>query len=328
MFKSLSRLAMTSAALCAMVLAGVAGVQAADDYPSRPIKLIVPWGAGGGMDNMSRILEPIFSKKLGQSFSFYYKPGASSALGTLELAQAKPDGYTLSVNNFPLQATNVALGIGNYKVDDLVPVCMVAHDSTMVAVLKDAPWKTMEEFVAAAKAAPDTISVAGPDRFGPSHGTALLLKKIGVPINVIPIAAGASKGNAALLGGQVQADTCTVSGLISIKDSIRVLMVCNRERISQFPDVPTSVELGMPEVMGFCGRFFWVPKGTPIEIINKLDEALREAALDPEVQKRLLEAGMEPHYLNHADAVKFIEEFQPVVDSLVESYKYAIEKGF
>lgn len=323
----LTRAAAMFVSLCTMLVAGGVAAEAAD-YPVRPIKLIVPWSAGGGMDNLARILEPIVTEKLGKPLTFNYRPGASSSVGISEVAHAKADGYTVTVNNFPLQSTNVALGIGNYKPEDLVPVCMVAQDPTMLVVLKDSPWKTVEEFIAAAKDKPNTLSVGAPDRFGPSHGTALLMKAAGVPINIVPFAAGAGKGNSAFLGGQVQAVSGTISSLIPIKESIRPLMVGSKTRITQFPDVRTSAEVGMPDVLGFCGRFFWVPKGTPEAVINKLDEAFRAASQDPVVQQRLIEAGMEPRYLNHADAVALVKSMQPDVERLVVTFKDAIDKGY
>ncbi|MCQ2444794.1 MAG: tripartite tricarboxylate transporter substrate binding protein, partial [Mailhella sp.] len=296
------------AALCVAVALGTvfAGSPAgAAEFPTKPIKMIVPWGAGGGMDNMTRILEPKATEVLGQPFTFEYKPGASGTIGTMECIKARPDGYTLSVNNYPLQVTNIAIGVAQYKPDDLQPVCMVAQDCTVIVVRKDAPWNTLQDLIDDAKKRPGQISLCAPDRFGPSHGTALLLEReTGTKFNIVCMATGGSKGVAALLGGQVDAITGTLSTVMAMGEDCKALAVCNDKRIPQFKDTPTTVELGIPNVYGFVGRIYWAPKKTPEKVINKIADAFKAATDVQENRDRLLAAGMETIYLNHADTLK------------------------
>ena len=153
-----------AAAFFGLVLSVVPAI--ADEFPAKPVKLVIPWGAGGGMDTMARVLEPVVTKCLGQPLSYVYKPGAGSAIGTAEVAKAPADGYTMSLNLYPQQAINVHLGVAAYAVNDLIPVCMIATDPTILSVVKGSKFKTWEELVAAAKEKPNSV-IVGTDRVRP-----------------------------------------------------------------------------------------------------------------------------------------------------------------
>lgn len=286
-------------------------------YPDSPIKLIVPWGAGGGMDTMARILEPKVTEALGQPFNYIYKPGAGSAIGTAEVAKAKPDGYTVLFNLYPQQEINVHLGVGSYKPEDLIPVCMIATDYPVIAVLKDSNYKSFQDFVDAAKKKPGSIMIGTTDRSGPVHGAAYLLKEAGVPVNVIPFAAGGPKAVSALLGNQVDALFSTTLPVISmLGEKGRTLVYAAPERSSLFADVPTTVEVGYPSVQGFSGRFFFVPKDTPEPVLEKLSNAFKQACDDPEVHERLTALGVSVQFLDYKQAAAKIKELEPSVDNI------------
>ena len=286
-------------------------------YPSSPIKLIIPWGAGGGMDTMARILEPKVTAALGQPFNYIYKPGAGSAIGTAEVAKAKADGYTMLFNLYPQQEINVRLGVGSYKPEDLIPVCMIATDYPVIAVLKDSNYKTFQDLVDAAKEKPGTIMIGTTDRSGPVHGAAFLLKEAGVPVNIIPFAAGGPKAVSALLGNQVDALFSTTLPVISmLAEKGKTLVYAAPERSPQFVEVPTTVELGYPSVQGFSGRFFFVPKGTAESTVAKLSDAFKQACEDPDVCQRLTALGLNVHFLDYKQAAEKIMELKPEVDAI------------
>lgn len=310
-------LGFAAALLGAMLLAAPAAHAA---YPAKPIKLLIPWGAGGGMDTMARIMEAKVTEYLGQPLNYVYKPGAGSAIGTAEIAKARADGYNVLFNLYPQLEINVRLGVASYSPDDLVPVCMVATDYPCIASLKDGKFKTFEDLVAAAKAKPGTITMGTTDRSGPVNGAALILKNAGVPVNVIPFAAGGTKAVSALLGNQVDCLFSTMLPVLNmLGDKGNILAYAAPERHPDLPAVRTTTEVGYPEAQGFSGRFFFVPKGTPEPVIAKLCEAFKYALADPDVHKRLSALGVIVQFLDYKDSVKMIESLKPQLDKVVNA---------
>ena len=311
-----------AAAFFGLVLSVVPAI--ADEFPAKPVKLVIPWGAGGGMDTMDRVLEPVVTKCLGQPLSYVYKPGAGSAIGTAEVAKAPADGYTMSLNLYPQQAINVHLGVAAYAVNDLIPVCMIATDPTILSVVKGSKFKTWEELVAAAKEKPNSVIVGTSDRSGPAHASALLMREAGIPVNVVPFATGGPTCISALLGGQIDAMFSPVLTVYStVRDKTDLLVYADKQRSSLLPDVKTTTEAGYPDIQGFSGRFFWVPKGTPEEVLKKLSDAFQQACADPDTQKRLLELGLTVDFLDYKQAAAFLKDMEPNLERTVAVFKQA-----
>ena len=194
---------------------------------------------------------------------------------------------------------------------------MIATDYPVIAVLKDSNYKSFQDVVEAAKEKPGTVMIGTTDRSGPVHGAAFLLKEAGVPVNIIPFAAGGPRAVSALLGKQVDALFSTTLPVISmLGEKGKTLVYAAPERSPMFADVPTTAEVGYPSVQGFSGRFFFAPKGTPEEILKKLSDAFKQACDDPEICERLTALGVTVQFLDYRQAAEKIVELKPSVDAI------------
>ena len=296
---------------CLLVLAVSAVTRAeAQSYPTRSIKLVVPFGPGGPTDVSARIVAQVVQSGLGPSVVIENRPGAGGAIGTKSVANADPDGATLLIG------TSATLGVvpalmknpGYDPIKSFAPVAKVA-DSTLVLVVPAAfPAKSVQEFVVYAKANPGKLSFASA---GVGNQTQLLAElfnsKAGLDIVHVPYKSGAEMVTA-ILGEQVQMAFPDVSILIPLirEGKLKALAVTSAKRHPQLPDVPTMIESGIPDyVMTFWSGVV-APAGTPAEIVNRLNTAINDGLTSTSVRENLAKVGSEASPGSPQDFADFI----------------------
>lgn len=294
--------ALLAASLCAgWVLHGIGLAQAqaqAQTYPDRPIKMVVPFPAGGPTDNMARIISDRLGAVLGQSVVVENRGGgAGGSIGAKAVATADPDGYTILITPGGALTTGPAVhkNIGYDPAKAFVPVAYLIEAPLIVCVHPDVPAKTVAELVAYAKANPGKVSW-GSQGFGTApHLLAELFKlETGVKIVHVPYR-GTAPMLAAVVAGQVQivVDPTTTSLPQVEAGKLRPLAVTSKQRFAKLPNVPTTAEAGFPNLQ----NTFWLgvvaPAGTPPAIIDKLNAAFRESLAPAETRARLAALGAE-----------------------------------
>ena len=285
--------------LIASAFATLAGAPAWSQaaYPSRPIRLVVPFPAGGGTDLIAREVANKVATANGWSIIIDNKPGSGGNLGVDAAAKAPADGYTLVLG----QTSNLAINPTLYPKlpykpeTDLAPVGLVAQAPLVLVVAANSPYKTLADVVAAAKAKPDALNYASSGNGTVAHLAAeLLQKQAGVKFTHVPYK-GAAQGSTDLIGGQIQMYMSSVPTLIGyIKNGkMRAIAVTSQQRTTDLPDVPTVAESGYK---GFeAVTWFGVagPDGLPKDVVTKLNTAFNQALGDAEVKKKLAGQGAE-----------------------------------
>lgn len=306
------------AACAATVLFGFTAPAAAQDsYPNAPIRLVVPFAPGGSTDLVGRMIAEYIGKGLGQSVVVENKAGAGGALGAEYIARSKPDGYTLGMASVSTHGSNPAI-YPDLKYDarkDFEPISNVMSVPSVFAVHPDVPAKTMQEFIALAKAEPGKYSFASPGVASLGHANIENFMMLsGIELLHVPYRGAGPALNDAL-AGQVNAITDNLSSTLPhLKEGrLRPLAVLAAERSELLPDVPTYAELGFPE-MGTGGWFGVVaPAGTPKEVIEKVNAVIQEAAKDPAFQERARNLG-------GTIRVGTPEDFAKDIESAIERY--------
>jgi tripartite-type tricarboxylate transporter receptor subunit TctC len=307
-------LAVSGAVGLALVLFAGPGAApaAAPTYPARPVDMVVAFAPGGGADVTARLVATYLSKKWGQPINVVNRPGGGGILGTHEVLAARPDGYTLMMDN---HAVNAMLAASQtdlpFKWDERTPIARVTFDPVFYCVKFDAPWQSLKEVVAHIKANPKTL------RWGTAHAGGISTFAItqffaaaGVDLaqtNRV-IFPGGAPTLTALAGGHVDfagQQWSEVRGLVAGK-KIRALAVVLPQRVKEFPDVPTAREAGFPEldVVGWQG--VTGPPGLPAEVVERWDEAIRGAAADPAFLEQAAKIGKVIAYLGPQDFRKFM----------------------
>lgn len=289
-----------TAAVCLAVTGGVAGslvaattAAAQDKYPSKPVKIIVPYAPGGATDIVARLIGEHMRQDLGQSFVVENKPGAFGIIAIEEMARAKPDGYTLMVGNVSTNAITPVLFPKKFKIDyvkDVVPVTrLVDIPEFMVATTKDFPPKNAKELVEFAKKNPGKV------RYGsvgvgsyPHYDAALFAKRAG-DLDMIAIhnKAGASGVINDLVSGDAQFAFLNVASTAPMikAGNLRPFALVNHTRLPEYPDVPTMDELGFKGVGTIAWQALFAPAGTPPEVLETLYAASVKAMQAPAVQE-------------------------------------------
>jgi tripartite-type tricarboxylate transporter receptor subunit TctC len=261
---------------------------AADDYPSRPIALVVPFPPGGVADNTARPLANSLAKALKGSVGIVNKQGAGGEVGMQYAATSKPDGYTLlvalsSISIIP-EAAKVAGRQPGYTVDQFEPLALISADPTILVVRAESPWKTAKDFIEDAKKRPGQISYSSSGVHGTLHmAMELLSHAAGVRLKHVPHS-GAGPALTALLGGHVDALASGPSVVIpQIKaGKLRPLAGWGDKRVASLPDVPTFRELGYPDAEFYIWAGVFAPRGVPEPVLAKLREAMKTVVADAE----------------------------------------------
>ena len=269
----------------------------ADNYPSKPINFIVPYGAGGGADSRSRQIAQKMSVLLKQPIIVDNKPGAGGNIGTEYIARATPDGYTIGMGNFAPMAVNKTL-FANLRYDpetDLTPIILIEKGPLVLVVNPNSPYKTVQDIVAAAKAKPGSLTFSS-GGIGGSHqlSAELFQQNAGIEMIHVPYKSGSAGLTDLMAGNVTMMFDQMYSAMPSIKaDKLRPIAITSKKRSPLLPDVPSFTEAGYPKVVVLNWQGLIAPKGTPKAIIDKLNAAANEALKDPQLRELMLSQGNE-----------------------------------
>lgn len=279
------------------VLLIVATPQAQTTYPTKPITVVVPYGAGGSADSRSRQLAQKMSLILKQPFVIDNKPGAGGNIGTEFIAKAAPDGYTIGMGNFAPMAVNKTL-FGNLRYDpetDLTPIILIEKGPLILVVNPNSPYKTIQDIVAAAKAKPGTLTFSS-GGIGGSHqlSAELFMQNTGIQMIHVPYKSGSAALTDLMAGNVDMMFDQMYSAVPNIRaDKLRPIAITSKKRSPLFPNVSSFAELGYPKVEVLNWQGFIAPAGTPKPIINALNKAANEALKDPQLRELMLSQGNE-----------------------------------
>jgi tripartite-type tricarboxylate transporter receptor subunit TctC len=285
-------------ALSVLSLLALAASASAQDYPTRPITLVMPYSAGGGNDIMARVAGEKMSPVLGQQIVIENRGGAGGSLGTRQVAKAAPDGYTLGLGGTGTLAIDPTLypNVGYDPRNDFAPVGLIATSPLIVLVNPSLSAHTIQELIALAKAQPGKLNYASAGTGSGIHlGTVLFAERAGIEITHIPYK-GSGPALADLLGNHVSIYFSSLPPAIGLvkEGKLRALGVTGLKRSPIFPEVPTVAEQGMPGFEAVLHYGIVAPTGTPRPIVDKLNAALRQALGAEEVHKRIATEGAEP----------------------------------
>jgi tripartite-type tricarboxylate transporter receptor subunit TctC len=282
-------------AVAVITLSGIAAAHA-QTYPSRPITMVVPYSAGGPTDTIARIMAQRMSGPLGQTIIVENVTGAAGTLGVGRVARAAPDGYTISIGHWGTHVVNGAIYTLQYDVlNDFEPVAMIATNPQIIVARKSVPAKDLKELIAWLKAnsAKATQGTAG---YGSgSHVSGVYLQNItGAQFQFVPYR-GAGPAMQDLVAGQIDimVDQAANSLPQVRAGTIKAYAVTDKARLAAAPDIPTVDEAGVPGLHISIWHALWMPKGTPKEIIGKLNAVVVETLADAGVRARLAELGQE-----------------------------------
>ena len=310
---SLSRRDFVNAATLAVALSGFSRSGEAADYPSRPIRLVIPYAAGGSGDQIGRPWVEKVSSQLGPTFVDNLG-GAGGAIGTSAVAREKPDGYSLLLGNgstqviIPLTTPNPSYSIGDFRA-----IYRLISSALVFAVHPSLPATDMQGLIAYAKSKPGTLSYGTPGIGTGNHLVGELFKQQAGGLDIVHIPyRGVSQATNDLVSGQISLVVAVMSvqlQQLSRTGKIRLLAVTTEQRLSGAPEIPTAIESGMPDLSyeGWFGLF--APKNTDDAIIDAIARATRAAMADPALQANYRAQGMEP------DGDSGPEKFQRIVEA-------------
>lgn len=280
-----------------LFLAALNLAHAQSNYPSKPITVIVPYGAGGSADSRSRQLAQRMSLMLKQPFVIENKAGAGGNIGTEFVARAAPDGYTIGMGNFAPLAVNKTL-FSNLRYDpetDLSPIILIEKGPLILVVNPNSQYKSIQDIVAAAKAKPGTLTFSS-GGIGGSHqlSAELFMQNAGIQMIHVPYKSGSAALTDLMAGNVDMMFDQMYSAVPSIRaDKLRPIAITSKKRSPLFPNLPSFAELGYPKVEVLNWQGFIAPAGTPKPIIDKLNKAANEALKDPQLRELMLSQGNE-----------------------------------
>ena len=278
-------------------------------WPERPIRMVVPYSAGGGADNTARIVAQRMGEILGQPVVIENKPGAGGVIGADSVAKALPDGYTVLYDASAFGVNGALRKLPYDPMKDFIPVSLVATAPQILVVGNNKPYKSVAELVAAAKQSPGKLTYASAGAGTGSHLAAEMfndqarMETLHVPYK------GGAPALTDVMAGQVDMYFGNAASTLQYLNGgkLRALAVSSRKRVQGLDNVPTLRESGMPEfeVLEWNGVF--LPKNTPREIVERLGKATREAVADAGVRERLMRAGLDPVGNSAQDFTAFIK---------------------
>ena len=321
------RVCRTIAALLlpAFSLAISSGAAAQADYPSRPVKIIVPFGAGGLTDSLTRLYAKELSERLGQQFVLDFKPGGSTNIGATLVAIAPPDGYTLFVSTIASNALNKwSYKRLNYDPDALTNIGIMGVNTFYFVVRPDSPFNSVQDLIKAAKESPTGLIYGSHGNGGANHLiTELFRTKAGIK-QLVHVPYKGPESHLDLIGGRT--DFMIDGAAINLVQAgrLKALAVAFPKRWPTQPNLPTTAELGLPDIT--ITTFFGLsaPPNTPVVVLEKLNQAIRAIAANPETEKKLLAMNMIPMLATRQETSEFIrqqsEKWGPVLKSLDISF--------
>ncbi|MGS1010088.1 Bug family tripartite tricarboxylate transporter substrate binding protein [Achromobacter anxifer] len=293
----------TLAAAC--LAAGIAApAMAADTYPSKPITIVLPYATGGSADMLARFAAQALQTELGKPAIVEAKPGAGGVLGTEFVSRAEPDGYTLALTASGTMAVNPYVYKLRYKpLEDFKQITVLVDLPFVVVTNNEFPAKSLQEFIDYGRKNPNKITFGNAGLGTQQHLTQLMFARAaGMQVNIVPYK-GSSPAMNDLLGGHIDAvlDNTGVQTPFIKAGKVRPLFVTNPERVAALPDVPTAPEAGLPGFSAVAWFGLAAPKGTPDEIVDKIQQALAREFAKPEMKQRLLDLAMIPRVSTPAE---------------------------
>ncbi|KGD96068.1 MULTISPECIES: Bug family tripartite tricarboxylate transporter substrate binding protein [Achromobacter] len=293
----------TLAAAC--LAAGIAApAMAADSYPSKPITIVLPYATGGSADMLARFAAQALQTELGKPAIVEAKPGAGGVLGTEFVSRAEPDGYTLALTASGTMAVNPYVYKLRYKpLEDFKQITVLVDLPFVVVTNNEFPAKNLQEFIEYGRKNPNKITFGNAGLGTQQHLTQLMFARAaGMQVNIVPYK-GSSPAMNDLLGGHIDAvlDNTGVQTPFIKAGKVRPLFVTNPERVAALPDVPTAPEAGLPGFSAVAWFGLAAPKGTPDEIVDKIQQALAREFAKPEMKQRLLDLAMIPRVSTPAE---------------------------
>jgi tripartite-type tricarboxylate transporter receptor subunit TctC len=280
----------------AAVLVLAAGSSHADTYPTRPIRMIVPWAPGGGSEITARILGQKLGESLGTTIVIDTRPGAASMLGTQLAARAQPDGYTLLFTDLPITINPAVNKDVGYDVNrDFAPVAMVASSPGIIVIHPSVAAKNVAEFIALAKAQPGKVTIGHGGVGATTHVVGELFQlRSGAQFNLVPYK-GTGPAVADTVAGQIQAAVSTMPAAVPQVQAgkLRALGVASKKRSPALPEVPTFAEAGLKGVEGENWNGVLAPAGTPQTVIVLLNREIVKAVNLPQVRERFATFSLE-----------------------------------
>ncbi|MBX6366423.1 MAG: tripartite tricarboxylate transporter substrate binding protein [Rhodospirillales bacterium] len=307
---------MTKLVLAAAALAILASGSAMAAYPERPVKVIVPWAAGGDTDNIFRPFVLPLQKALGQTVVIANIGGASGTVGAREAKNSPPDGYTLYVVHDYIHLTYYT-GVADVNYSDFEPICSVSSTPSVLTASAKTKWKSLKELIDDAKANPGTVSV-GATLGSTSHFfPALIEKAANVKFKYVSYDGLAQRMNA-ILGGHIDLTdgNLTQKGKVDA-GQLRFLAIATEKRAPELPDVPTLKESGY-DIEYAVTRGLLAPKGTPDDILGKLDMACSEAVKDPAFAASMKAQGTDVKYLGRKEYGEFLRKNDEINKSMAK----------
>ncbi len=293
------------------------------EFPSKSIELVITWTPGGPSDIAARMIAKFAEKNLGQPIAPINMVGGNCAVGWSYLNNAKPDGYTIGQITFDI-LTNQAMG-SDIKYDTFDYLLQFTRQPLGLCVHKDSPYKTLQDLINAAKAKPGEIKIATTGLGAWHHQAGYMVEqKYGVRFNIVPFK-GSAEIMATELGRHVDADINTVTTFAqhAKAGTVQMLLCFSDERLPDYPNVPSVVELGISPAGIESWRAIAVPKGTPAPVRAKLEAAFVKAYNDPEFQQLAKKSNFDLIYRNNDQLIKFLEKGYPVVRETMKGMGYA-----
>lgn len=293
-----------------LVMAAAAAAARADDYPSRPVKIIVPFGAGGPTDVYTRAVAEELRKSMQQTFVMENRPGAGTTIGTDQVAKATPDGYTLLMVSGTQTVNETLYAKKPYQLmRDLVPVAPLIDTDLVLVVHPSVPAKNLSELLALARAKPGTLTYGSSGPGSNYHMAGELLKNItGIDILHVPYK-GSTGARNDILSGQIAMLFDSVPTMAeTIKSGrVRAIATSGKTRSAILPDVPTLDEAGAKGFQATLWTGFMAPAATPKAVVTKLHDAITKAVSQPEIKKQWEAQGANPMTMGQAEYAAFMQ---------------------
>ncbi len=288
-------------ALClAMLIPAMSAPAQTGNFPNKPVSVVLPYPSGS-INIVMQVITDRMSQVLGKPVVPINKPGGGTAVGTVFVATSKPDGYTLLTSSGAFISLPLTMASPPYKLSDFIPIGRITTGDFLLVTNKNLPVKNLKEFVAYARKNPGKLSfAAGSAGSLPRLGAELFKERAGIDAQYIPYS-GPDQSVPALLGGHIHYGLMEARPNINYVKSgeMKALAIFSAKRdTTYFPNIPTLVEEGYPDVVTYTFFAMYAPAKTPAPVVKKLEAALKEAAMDKDVQQRLDKAEFRIDYLN------------------------------
>jgi tripartite-type tricarboxylate transporter receptor subunit TctC len=296
-----------------LLLALVPALAAAQQYPTKAVRMIIPFAPGGASDFVGRILQPRMSELLGQQVVVENRAGASGNIGMEAAAKSAPDGYTIYLGNVGTVALNPGVfpKLAVVPTRDFIAISQVVDVPGVLVVHPDLQARTVQDIVAIAKAHPGKLNYASPGAGSQNRLETEVFRKLeNLDMVHVPYKGGAGPAIAGLVGGETHMMFVTASSAMNHVKSgrVRLIAVTSAKRLAAFPDAPTMAEAGYPQLTSGSWQGIFVPTGTPKPVVDKLYSVVIETMKTPEVVQRLANGGVDVVTSAPGEFAKFVEK--------------------